>query len=262
MFLTLGAVNEPMRPLWLAIGGSAAAILLVVPATARALSLRRRRRAQRSPLARLAPWSVDGHGPQEGEWRATLLTAPLPLVRPISLLLACCAMVWMGLSLTAPGSFRWYFAMAFLCSATSGILQNRGGVRARMQRTTDPFWTAGRVSVTYLFMKDWGRPALFDRLTFTLRCLTETPRWGGLLRPQVRCLLSGQVVHGEDLRPSPLAGRVEFAIPADAPGTDVLADPAVFWDLLVEGEGAGFRYRQEFLVPVYATDRPGGALTP
>jgi len=53
--------------------------------------------------------------------------------------------------------------------------------------------------------------------------------------------------------------RVEFEIPADAPGTRLGGTPRIFWRLIVHVPARGPAYRGDFLVPVYAPEPHPGA---
>ena len=258
---TCAGIGDPRmgRFLW-PLAGIAAAAVLVVPMSRRAYWMHRRRRYARTPVGIVRPWHLDDVPWREGR-EPVRLTASLPYARSLGAALLCAGVFWYALNITKAWRTDWGFGLALVSVIVGTFLTSRGTARTNLRRT-GPVRVGDRAEFTFWFEKSRGSPAVFDRLTFTLRCLTERPRWGGLLPAEVRCLYCGRIEHGENLPPSPIAVDLEFAIPADAPGTDVLAEPAVFWDLLVEGDGAGFRYRQEFLVPVYATDRPGGALTP
>ena len=231
--------------------GLLAFVIVAVPVLRRVAWMGRRRRAARRPSGLLEPWRLD-----DVPWRSATsevrLRPCVPHARPIAATLFTIALLLYVFVAARLVRTEWGLVCAIVSALTGKLLTSRGKAGTILRFGRDPLRVGERAQIDFHFDKLRGRPAVFDRLTLTLRCLTETPRGGGLVRPEVRCLWTGQAVHGDDLPPGPVTVCAAFQLPPDAPGTEVLADPAVFWDLLVEGDGEGFAFRQEFLVPVYA----------
>ena len=92
----------------------------------------------------------------------------------------------------------------------------------------------------------------FERIDLTLRCVIETPRPGGRLRPALTCPFSVTRRFADELPDGSVLLHARFDVPAGLPAADPLGEPAVFWELLVSAERPGSRFDETFLVPVYA----------
>lgn len=104
----------------------------------------------------------------------------------------------------------------------------------------------------------------FTRLVFRLRCVAERYVERGTGEERATTVVcralhqDAQVVATPSAMPRPMCDTtVHFDLPADLPGNDLLARPATFWELEVEGEAPGLDYRQRFLLPVYARQGDG-----
>lgn len=92
----------------------------------------------------------------------------------------------------------------------------------------------------------------FENVEMTLRCVVETPRRRGLLRPSVSCPFSATRHFADELPDAAITLHARFDVPPGLPGADPYGEPAVFWELVVAGERPGSRFDETFLVPVYA----------
>jgi hypothetical protein len=98
------------------------------------------------------------------------------------------------------------------------------------------------------------RPFPPEAFEFTLRCVRETRRCGGLV-PSRAEVLASVPPSGQDARlAKSLTQRVvlEFVLPEGLPGSDLLADPAIVWTLDVDASADGRSFRDAFFVPVRA----------
>jgi hypothetical protein len=220
----------------------------------------RRRRTRRLAATR-APWLLDGYWSSSGESRFSNFVAPWPFARLLRFVLI--ASVPLLMIVAAYAQSGWGLVLAAASAATALTMSWRGFANVRVEYRKFPYRVGECVAFGFSFKKRFGAPALFDRATFTLQCVEETPRWGGLRAPRVRRLFATSIEKHEELPPSPFQLELEFDVPADARGADFLGPPSVYWELSVEGEGPGFRYDEEFLVPIYAADASAaGPVTP
>lgn len=118
--------------------------------------------------------------------------------------------------------------------------------RSRLRFADFPCAPGGEVEVIF----DDLAPAVRGvSMRATLRCVQE--RWETTGGPKRRT----EVVHWElwkaTLEVAPGARSARFALPPDAPGTDLASRPSRFWELELVAEVPGVDYRASFLVPVY-----------
>lgn len=221
-----------------------------------------RARRARADAARFphAPWRYDRDWHRDGEdarrWRATLAPAAGTLV------FATFAAIPALLASAAPDAPFVVYAAA----VGMALLTLVPGVHLVIR-----VLQAIRFGPTYV---RWGRfPAFlgeeltlrfgvqrddlgFERLTFRLRCVEERHEKDaeGTQRVVCRVLHEEQhsVVEGAGMPRPKLDAVVRFRLPEGGPANDLLARPARWWELEVEGECDGPDYRERFLLPVYA----------
>ena len=91
----------------------------------------------------------------------------------------------------------------------------------------------------------------YERIEMTLRCVVETPRRHGLVRPDVACAFAATRIFADELMDGSIALHARFDIPEGLPAADPEGEPAVFWELVLTAERSGSRLDETFLVPVY-----------
>jgi hypothetical protein len=175
----------------------------------------------------------------------------LPMLRTVlawSGALGALAAPW--LFLRGSASARWTLLASAAALVTSFALGRRGKARGRVVICGSARGQVGARVRVGIDVATSNPTARFERLSCTLQCVSERPIWGGVLPPEHRRLFASTVEHADDFGPGRLGLELEFDVPAGLPATDFRARPAVYWELAVEGEGAGFRYEDVFLVPV------------
>ncbi len=101
---------------------------------------------------------------------------------------------------------------------------------------------------------EMSRPRPFDRLLFRLVAVEEEYQQSDESTRIVpyRTLEMAREVPGSDAGPDGSGGvRIQFEIPADAPGTSLTDRPPHYWSLVVHGDTPGADYHEQFLVPIY-----------
>lgn len=91
----------------------------------------------------------------------------------------------------------------------------------------------------------------YERIEMTLRCVVETSRRHGLVRPDVACPFAATRIFADELMDGSIALHARFDIPEGLPAADPEGEPAVFWELVLAAERSGSRLDETFLVPVY-----------
>jgi hypothetical protein len=224
---------------------------------------RRRRRARQAALGSGAPWERHGYWSRGGEARYQKLDPPghgrtlrtWLLGSTLAGVFASAVLAW-----RAPSVVGWTLASAAVSGVVCLGLSWRGFVDARVTYHGFPYRVGGPIRLDFSFARHAN--LAFDHLAFTLQCVVETPRLGGLVRPDIRRVFAQTIQRGDDLPAGSFDIDLVFDVPADAPGADPLATPAVYWELAVLGEGPGFRYEDVFLVPIYARPADGAAERP
>ncbi len=92
----------------------------------------------------------------------------------------------------------------------------------------------------------WFMPESFG---FTLRCLRETPRPLLGFRSGIEQLAKAELV-GIEFDGAKSVYCVVFALPSGLPGSDLLAEEPVYWELTVDGDGAFAGLRGRIFIPV------------
>ena len=232
----------------------AGAALAVVSLSWCSFQVRRIVRAWRGRRAAstAAPWTRDGYWSKEGEVRFVSLSGPVAIERLRTVLAGTSLVTLLAavvLAVTRRGAAAAGACFAGLVSlVVVAITAWRGFANLRVRWPEFPARTGGPVRLHFSIRK---RRAELERLTLTLRCVVETPRGGGMLRPDVRCVFSRSVERGDRIGHDGGAVEVEFDVPADAPGADPNGTPGVYWELAVLCESHRYRYDGVFLVPVY-----------
>lgn len=251
MWVLVGYGNPKIRATMWTFFAMVLVAWLVVPAVPRALRNRRRRRLAHTPVGIVTPWTIDGYASERADMQTTKLVSPLLYAKFLGAALGFAAFVWYALWVTGTWRPEWGIALGIGSYGAGLLLTMRGSAKACVRYEKFPYRVGERVRLGFAFERVRKAPAVFDHLTFTLQALTSRPRLFGIVRPEVRRVFAATVEHADDLPPSSLDMEIEFEVPADAPGTDLVATPAVFWELAVEGDGPGFRYAERFRVPVY-----------
>jgi hypothetical protein len=229
------------------LGALAIAGAVVADRAARAMAVRRA-----TPAACAAPWDHDGYESRSGEARSRRLCARVPYARPLAAGLVVWAATLPDLPFASDLPTQWIVALVLASVAVACALYFRGVAHGHVAYGRFPFRVGERVSLAFHFDKPRGPPLVFDRLALTLQCVRERRRLRGLWPPEARRVLAETVVRHDESPPSPFTIPVTFDVPADAPGTDFGVDAPTYWELAVEGEVAGLRYEDVFLVPIYA----------
>jgi hypothetical protein len=210
---------------------------------------RERRRRRAAEIA--APWWRHGYWSHEGEVRFVALDGPAAVERLrnvltwTALFALLAAAVLAAMRRDAAGAACVAGMVSLVVVAVTAW---RGYANLRVRWFEFPAGTGGPVRLVFSFRK---RRADLERLTLTLRCVVETPRGGGMLRPGVRCVYARSAERGDRVGQDGGEVEVSFDVPANAPGADPFGTPAVFWELTVDCEAPRFRYNGAFLVPVY-----------
>lgn len=198
------------------------------------------------------PLSALGDPGLDGRWQLVRLEAPGRFTPSLRAMLGVSIAAAVAANWTDGEAASWALASAAVSSAAWFLLRWRAVAHVRLDYREFSFRPGGRVALAFRMRKPFGAPAEFERLSFTMQCVTETRRCGGLLRPHVRRIHAVRLDRDGELPPTPFTQELEFDVPADAPVTDLFGDPVVYWELAVLGEGPGFRWEQEFLLPVRA----------
>jgi hypothetical protein len=145
-----------------------------------------------------------------------------------------------------------------------GLLWHAGVLIARRRRygaqllrfARFPFLAGGTVDVS---LPRFGQLALVPRLAATLRCIQERYETRGTGDDRSREVVYYALwAHTVEVTPSRRGDfEITFALPEDAPSSELSARPARFWELeLASGPLPGPDYSATFLIPVYARGRP------
>ena len=208
-----------------------------------------------------SPWTA------RGLWNAAAsrLAGPLeprhgprPMdVRTRRLLMCMAALV---LVFVAP-NWKWRGVVVVAFLICDELVRPRNAIATRVAFGSFPMLAGDRARFSVTFVR---RPPAdpFDTVAFTLRCITETPRLRGAIWPVARCVLAIPPVSAARATADGGPLDVEFEVPADAPGTDLLSRPAVYWELVVQGTSPSWSYEQAFQVPVYARAPASGVHQP
>ena len=201
-----------------------------------------------------APWAASGLWNPDG----TTLTSPVRArygqrgADPLNTrtLLGIAALVVLNLMPT----FGWRCVVLAVYVLGIALVRPRKPVAARIAFAKFPSFVGERARFRVTLAR---RPPAepFDEVSFTLRCVSETRRLGGWVWPQTRCIAEISGVPAATAARDTGPYEIEFDLPADAPGTDLLGRPAVYWELVVEATSPWWRYEQAFQVPVYAAAR-------
>lgn len=110
-----------------------------------------------------------------------------------------------------------------------------------------PFFLGQRVQVTL----EGDRQLRNRRLLATLRCIEESLE-STKYDPEAR-IVCREAYASESEFATDGTGRasIAFSVPADAPSTELNRTLPTYWELVVESDAPGFRYRRVFLMPVY-----------
>ena len=198
-----------------------------------------------------SPWEA------KGLWnaRATTLAGPLGPrdgARPIDARTDRLAVGAVALVLVAVApDYVWRGAVVAAYLVCDQLVRPRNRVAARVAFGSFPMLLGDRARFSVTFAR--RSPAeTFETVLLTLRCIEETPRLLGAVWPSTRCVLAIPPVSSSRAPADDGPFEVEFEVPADAPGTDLLRRPATYWELVVEAESPSWFYEQAFQVPVYA----------
>jgi hypothetical protein len=153
------------------------------------------------------------------------------------------------------GSAGWTFLSSLFAWAIALLLSWRGYAGAYVVYREDPYRVGAPVRMGWQFRREAKGAAAFEHVEFTLQCVVETPRLGGLVRPDVRRVFASSVLRGDDYAAGAFDVDLVFDVPGDAPGSDLVGTPVVYWELAVEAEGPSCRYEDVFLVPILAAER-------
>lgn len=123
----------------------------------------------------------------------------------------------------------------------------RGRVVARLVLESSPLAKGSAASMRFSVkaQRDWFLP---DTFSFQLRCLRETPRPLFAFRAGLECVAEAACVQ-LDLDTKGVY-TVTFELPKDAPGSDLLAEQPVYWELTAEGHGRFAGMRGRIFLPV------------
>jgi hypothetical protein len=156
----------------------------------------------------------------------------------------------MVLAVIGGGAAQWTFLASMASFAVALAMSLQGPSTATLTFVDPPLRVGAPARMHFHF--EAARRHAFDRATFTLLCVVESPRLFGLVRPYVDVVRAIRIEKGDDLPPGTFDVDLAFDIPPDAPPSDLLARPAVYWELAVRGEGPWLGYSNVFLVPVAA----------
>ncbi len=198
------------------------------------------------------PWRRHGHWPSGGEKRVAGFRPSKfreTLRRYLKATAGISGVAWLLLT-PAAGSHALIVASG-VSFGVAMLLRMRGYSEVEVQWREQPARTGGQAH--YVVRLAPFPAGGFDRVELTLRCVLETSRRGGLSRPEVTCPFAATRRFGDELFDGPVALHARFDVPAEFPGSDPDAEPAVFWELVVSGERSGSQLDETFLVPVYAS---------
>lgn len=147
--------------------------------------------------------------------------------------------------------YVWRFAVVIAFLVIARFIRPKTCAAARVELQKSPYFTGERA--TFRVSLAGRAPAEpFDTVQFLLRCVVETPRLRGWARPDARCVVAMPAVAVTRAADGTESHVVAFDVPADAPGTDLLARGPVYWELVVQAASPAWTYEQAFRVPVYA----------
>jgi hypothetical protein len=124
----------------------------------------------------------------------------------------------------------------------------RGKVVGRLLLDHTPLKTGERVRMRFTAKARWNW-FVPKQFRFTLRCLRESPRPLFRLRSGIECLAAAKPA-AVAFDPNMTAYELEFNLPTDAPGADLLAVQPVYWELTAESGGSTSAMRARFFLPV------------
>ncbi len=150
-------------------------------------------------------------------------------------------------------------AMAIIVGRTVLRWRRRPFVAVRIPVVPCSTGTTARVTVS---VRSIAPGAPFDRVAVRLECVRERVRGCGLLGVRRERLWGRECRLSDELPDRPFAVEVDFDVPAGLPGTDLLGDPAVVWQVVVEGDGRMGRHGFRVLAPVFGPAAEGDADAP
>jgi hypothetical protein len=143
------------------------------------------------------------------------------------------------------------FALAILYDSFQHLWQAARGPRPRIVWLTFPAFTGSRLEAAFRIRRRL-RPT--GPVHITLRCVQDDSQ-GGPVEPFGIYEQVSEVPLPED-RSAFDSVRIDLAVPADLPGTDLALDRPVYWQLLVRVPILGPDFEAVFLAPVYARPEP------